>query len=241
MKVLSFVVAGRDNFDIKCSMFDKAIERFDHVIEEGVVYSFSGGKIRFDNYPRKSEQFTASRYTITFNEMSDIQPAVDDGSIKKLEATAITLDKVRDYLNKIVSIRCVVNELKSKVYEPNFTSKKGQSFKRRVLCVCDPRSGAETELTLWNEVAEKYAVIGRCVIEASGVKVSEFMGNTTIGTTSGSRISILYNDPLCDYLSGVEEGFFYKVAGDDRKKDTGPVYQSTSEVSDKLENLPDGQ
>jgi hypothetical protein len=97
-------------------MFDRAIERFGHLLEEGQVYYFAGGRVRFDNYARKSDQFRSSSYSITFSETADIQPAIDDCSIKKVELAEISLDQASANLNKIVTITCIVNDKLSKPY-----------------------------------------------------------------------------------------------------------------------------
>ena len=65
--------------EIRCTFFKEACERFHPMLEQGKVYTFSGGRLKV-----AQRQFSSIRneYEITFDANSEIVPVEDDHSIQ---------------------------------------------------------------------------------------------------------------------------------------------------------------
>jgi len=79
-KLLNFELVDKHGVQIQATIFNKAVEKFDPILEQDKVYIFCKGQVKIAN-----QKFTAIKndYSLTFNPYSEITVTDDDSSISK--------------------------------------------------------------------------------------------------------------------------------------------------------------
>lgn len=175
--------------EIRCTMFKEACEKFFPVLEEGKVYTFSGGLVKVAN----NRQFSTikNQYELTFNVTSEIHAVNDDHNIKVQHYNFIKIDALNNVeVNSLIDIIGVVRYA-SDVSE--LTSKAGKPLQKRDLTLMDD-TNCEVRLTLWGEKATApYDWLSQPVVAFRNVKVGDY-GGRSLGATQST--SVVFNPPL---------------------------------------------
>lgn len=179
--------------EIRGTFFKDACDKFFPVLEEGKVYTFSGGVLKIVT----NKQYTTikNQYELTFNANSEIRAVADDISIQGQHYEFIRIDQlINQEPNNIVDIIGVV---KSATDPMEIVSKNlgGKTLNKRDLTIMD-QSGYEIRLTLWGEKAlsNQYNWSSQPIVAMKGCKVGDYQGRT-LSTMNSSSIVMNPNIP----------------------------------------------
>jgi len=166
--------------DVRCTFFKEAVDKFHGFLEEGRVYTFSGGRLKVANMQYNT---CKSRFEITFDQNSEIH----------LDDTAGAAEDIRDNYNFVkidrlegvepnsyVDILAVVKHVGETT---SIVSKKsGRELVKCELTVEDD-SGAEVRLTMWGDAAQsaRDKFDGMPVVAFKRARVSDYGGRTLSG------------------------------------------------------------
>ena len=158
-------------------MFNKAVDKFDPILEQDKVYIFCKGTVKVAN-----QKFTSIKndYCLTFSPFSEINPTKDDSHISKTAFNFSTLKEVEfigegkslDLMGIVVSI----SEATS------FSLKNGGAKDKRDYVLVDNSvdEGIKVWVTLWG-VPSKYAFQIGTVVAFKGLRVTKYRGVTLNG------------------------------------------------------------
>lgn len=192
--LFSVEILDSSGTDVKCTFFKEAVDKFNPFLEEGRVYTFSGGRLKVANMQYNS---CKSQFEITFDQNSEIHLEEGGGGeeihdsydfikIAQLEQTDP---------NSYVDILGVVKH----VSEPQtiMSKKSGKELLKCELTVEDD-SGADVKLTMWGEQAQTApSKFANCPIVAfKRARVSDYGGRTL----SGSGCAVEPNIPQAGQL-----------------------------------------
>jgi replication factor A1 len=166
--------------DVRCTFFKEGVDKFYGFLEEGRVYTFSGGRLKVANMQYNS---CKSQFEITFDQNSEIH--LDDvtgpGNDIREHYDFVKIDRLESVEpNAYVDILAVVKH----VGETNsiVSKKSGKELIKCELTVEDD-SGAEVRLTMWGDAAQaaqgKFG--GMPVVAFKRAKVSDYGGRTLSG------------------------------------------------------------
>ena len=108
-KLFYFIILDKDENEMQCTCFNKAVDKFYNVITEGKIYEIKGGYVKIND--RKYTNIK-SDYKIVLDENSKITEKKDNGRIKanKLNVTKIKdIEKLNIY--SIIDLCAVVLEI----------------------------------------------------------------------------------------------------------------------------------
>lgn len=77
--LLNFELIDEYGSSIQCTLFKDAVDKFDEILEEGCVYTFSGGQVKLANIKYTSVKCD---YSIVFDVNSEMIKITDDESIQ---------------------------------------------------------------------------------------------------------------------------------------------------------------
>lgn len=147
-KLFDCILTDRKGDQIKGAFFNTAVDLFFDTIQEGCVYSFSGGNVRSSN---KAYSSIPNDLEINFDKNSTIRKLQDDQKIPKISFNFIYIDYLPKLsINTTVDICAIVCEMSDTV---KINSRNGGELVKRNLVVSD-HTECSIEITLWNELAE---------------------------------------------------------------------------------------
>lgn len=205
--------------EIRGTFFKEAAAKFFPMIQQGQVYTFSGGVLKIV----QNRQYTTikNQYEITFNQNSEIKPASDDSAIKTQSFNFIKLSQIGQYeVGATIDIIAVVRQA-SEVAEIVSTKMGGKALKKRDLQLID-ETGFEIKLTLWGDKAmEEHNWLQQPICAIKGVKIGDY-GGRSLSTLNSSTI-MFENSALPEYhqlahwknsfpAGGVQAGSSYSTA-----------------------------
>jgi len=185
-KLFSADLIDKDGTEIRCTFFKEAVDKFYDLLQQGSVYTFSGGRLKIAN-----KRFTSipNDYEITFNTDSTILPAGEDTTIK-VQTFAFT--KLNDVESKevgalidVVGVVTVDNGLSS------VTSKKTQrEIPKRDLQIVD-ETGTGIRVTLWgDEAKDERFTPDQTVLAVKAAKIGDFSGRSlSVGFASTMMVN----------------------------------------------------
>lgn len=88
--LLKIVIVDTHGMQIECTFFNKAADKFDPLLRENKVYTFSNGKVTMAN---KRFSSIKNDFTIIFEEHANIEEQADDGTI---QAQAFEFVEIKD-------------------------------------------------------------------------------------------------------------------------------------------------
>lgn len=177
-KLLTFELVDKYGTQIQATVFNKAVEKFDPIIEQDKVYIFCKGTVKVAN-----QKFTAIKndYSLTFSPYSDVTPTDDDNNISKMAFNFSTLREVQskgegktlDFVGVIIS----AGEISS------IQLKNGGTKDKRDFEVIDNSEdgGVKTIVTLWGANAKKFNFKQGSVVAFKGLRITNFKGLTLNG------------------------------------------------------------
>jgi len=161
--------------EIRATFFKDACDRFEPLLQEGRVYTFSGGRLKL---AKKEYTSIKNDYEITFDRNADIRPSDDEGGIKRIK---YNFTKIGD-IEKVAPGATIdlVAVVKSCGECNSIMSQKlsKELFKRDLVLVDD--SNTEIQMTLWGDRAREDGGqwMSNPVIAVKGVKVSDYNGRS---------------------------------------------------------------
>ena len=172
--------------EMRATFFKEACEKFYPILEQGHVYTFSGGKLKVAQRQYSSIRNT---YEATFDSNSEILEVPDD---KNILTAVYSFKKIGELEqtppNSTIDLIGVV-----KAFSPlsTITTKKdGREVAKRELTICDD-SGTEVRLTLWGDKAsnnpEQWE--NHPIVAFKGLKVSDYNGRS-LGTMPASQVVV---------------------------------------------------
>jgi len=161
--------------EIRASMFGAAVDLYKDKLQQGKVYTFTGGQIKVAN-----RQFNRCphRYELVFDNNAQIQEVEDCAQIKSVQFEVTNLRAIQTR-----SLPCTVDLCGVVVnYRPilSFTSAAGKELVKREITIADD---TETSMgvTLWGERAKQSDSVfdNKPIIALKGVAVKEFREGRT--------------------------------------------------------------
>ena len=170
---------------IRATMFNDAVDKFDPLLRVDGVYVISKGQLKLAN---KKFSRVPNEYEVTLNSDAEVQYVQDDGAIEQQRFVFSSVEEIgRKEENDFIDVIGVVQQVSPIA---SITSKANQrQLQKRSVLLCD-RSQLSVEVTLWGEQAEKYnesVLGGHPILAIKNAKVSNF-GGKTLGTTFQSQI-----------------------------------------------------
>lgn len=163
------------NMDIRATFFKEAVDKFYTMLQEGKVFTFSGGRLKLAN-----AQFNTckSNFEITFDQNSEIHLDNDAGDIKEQVYDFVKIANLEQFeANKNVDILAIVKH----VGDPAtlMSKKSGQELTKCDFILIDD-SDVEVNLTVWGEKAQRApAEYANCpVVAFRRARVSDYGGKS---------------------------------------------------------------
>lgn len=191
-QLFSVELLDSSGVDVRCTFFKEAVDKFYAFLEEGRVYTFSGGKLKVANMQYNS---CKSQFEITFDQNSEIQLDTSGDDIRDSYSFVkiVALENVdpQGYVDILAVVKHVgeTNSIVSK--------KSGKELLKCELTVEDD-SGAEVRLTMWGDTASTaQSKFGNSPIVAfKRARVSDYGGRTL----SGGSFEVNPNIPQAQHL-----------------------------------------
>jgi len=171
-KVFSVDLLDKEGGEIRASLFNEAVDKFDSTLQIGKCYLFSRGSVKIAN-----RQFNPCnhRYEITFDNKSIVVESQDDGEIKSFQFNFVDLRAVQaKTLPAKVDLCGVLSSFKP-VF--SFKSKDGKDLIKREITLVDDTANS-MDVTLWGDRAntEDSKFEGCPLIAIKGIIVKEWNG-----------------------------------------------------------------
>lgn len=172
--------------DIRATMFKEAVDKFYNILEEGKVYTFSGGRIKVANMQYNT---CKSNFEVTFDQNSEIHLDNDAGDIQRnlydFVPSIAHIEGVE--ANKTIDVLAIVKT----VGDPTtlMSKKTGNELTKCDLTLVDD-SGVEISMTLWgadkaNSAPQTFG--GNPVVAFRRARVSDF-GGKSLSLSGGAEI-----------------------------------------------------
>lgn len=173
--------------EIRGTFFKDACEKFYPMLQEGKVYTFSGGTLKV--VQNKQYSHLKNNYEITFNQNSEIIAVHDDAGIKsqvfnfvKINAIAMTETNATIDIIAVVRAATEVSEIVS-------TKQGGRTLLKRDLTLID-ESGTEIKLTLWGDKASTpYDWSSSPIAAFKNVRVGDY-GGKSLSSSASTTITL---------------------------------------------------
>ncbi len=183
--LFSIDLLDNEGGEIRATFFKDACEKFFPVLEEGKVYTFSGGTLKLV----QNRQFTTikNQYELTFGVHSAIQAASDDIGIQKQNYNFTKISAIADTeVNATIDVIAIVRSA-TEVSEIVSQKQSGKVMQKRELTLVDDTM-SEVRLTLWGEKATNphFKWHDSPVVAFKGVKIGDFGGRSLSALQSTS-------------------------------------------------------
>lgn len=182
--------------EIRATFFKEAAKKYFQDIEEGKVYTFSGGSLKVvanNNYSR-----IKNPYELTFDVRSDIRPAVDDMHIKAQTYEFVKISELQNMepgaIVDIIGFVKTVGDLNEIISQ----KLGGKVLTKRDLLIMDD-SLHDISVTLWGEKASFNENVQDEIVAFKGVKLGDYNGRT-LGTINSSVFKIRPEIPEFHHL-----------------------------------------
>ena len=179
----SYIFIDTKGDEIQATAFNKAVENFSKIIEEGGIY-----EIRKCNIQLAERAYNATKcdYKLGFNESTQVIPAPDNGKFSGVKFSIIPLEQIVDFpIGKIIDVFGFV--LDDKGFQ-EITTKNEKILKMQKLLIGDDTL-SRIELTLWEPFGnpDNNYSLGD-LIAVKNCRVREFNGRKILGTTDSTEI-----------------------------------------------------
>ncbi|CAM9432177.1 unnamed protein product, partial [Hapterophycus canaliculatus] len=162
-----------DGSEIKGTFFKAEADKWIEVLQEGQVYTFSGGKVKVAN---KKYSSLNSEYEITFDHSTQIVPVGDDSRISSMTFSFVKMSEMENTEpNKVLDVIGVVKSFEDdddQKHMHNIVRAGKETGKRNLVLVDD--TCTEITLTLWGDMgqADPAQWEGNPVVAFKGIKAS---------------------------------------------------------------------
>ena len=183
-KFFYFIVLDKDENEMQCTCFNKAVDKFFNIISEGKIYEIKGGYVKIND-----KKFTTikSDYKIVLDENSVITEKKDDGRIKINNLKIIKISDIQNInLYSIIDLCAFVLDIGEKTIK--HTRNGDQPMKKLLI---GDISKYKIEFSLWRIHASTEVKISDILL-IKNVKVGEFNGKNL---STFDETSIQVNPP----------------------------------------------
>ncbi|KAL7536539.1 hypothetical protein ACHAXR_007220, partial [Thalassiosira sp. AJA248-18] len=164
--------------DVRCTFFKEAVDKFYNFLEEGRVYTFSGGRLKVANMQYNT---CKSQFEITFDQNSEIHLEQDKGSDIQANYEFVKIAQLENQEPQgYVDILGVVKH----VDEPaTIVSKKSGKELTKCELTIEDDSGAEIRMTMWGAIATNAPTTfaNQPIVAFKRARVSDYGGRTLSG------------------------------------------------------------
>ena len=179
----SYIFIDTKGDEIQATAFNKAVENFSKIIQEGGIY-----EIRKCNIQLAERAYNATKcdYKLGFNESTQIIPAPDNGKFSGVKFSIIPLEQIVDFpIGKIIDVFGFV--LDDKGFQ-EITTKNEKILKMQKLILGDDTL-TRIELTLWEPFGnpDNNYSLGD-LIAVKNCRVKEFNGRKQLSTTDSTEV-----------------------------------------------------
>ena len=195
--LFSIDILDSSGVDIRGTFFKEAVDKFYSMLQEGSVYTFSGGRIKVANMQYNT---CKSNFEITFDQNSEIHLQDDAGDIQRNVYDFVpSIAQIEDVeANKMIDVLAIVKA----VGEPTtiMSKKSGNELTKCDLTLVDD-SGVEISMTLWGEDKAKTAPQtygGSPVVAFRRARVSDY-GGKSLSLSGNADVR-----PVADCPEGVQ-------------------------------------
>ena len=141
--LFSIILLDSSGYDVKCTFFKEAVDKFEPIIEEGKTYTFSGGRLKVANMQYNN---CKSQFEITFDQNSEIH--LDDQGDQIQEV--YEFKKIAELEDMEPGGYCdILAVVKSVGDVGTIISKKSGKEMMKCELLVEDNSGADVRLTLW--------------------------------------------------------------------------------------------
>eukprot|EP00920_Eleutheroschizon_duboscqi_P005979 GHVT01013942.1.p1 GENE.GHVT01013942.1~~GHVT01013942.1.p1 ORF type:complete len:647 (+),score=83.02 GHVT01013942.1:111-2051(+) len=185
VQVQNFEIADSSG-SIRATMFSKGIAKWQHVLQEGKVFYFSGAQVK-----PKNAKFNkgAHGYELTIDDGASIEEAAEDEQLPKMITNWVTVQDISKVeCGTTVDVLAVVKDFRPK---REINTKLGPRMKQDISLVDE--TCASISVTLWGKKAEEISeqqVAANPFVGFLNVMVSEFNGRSL---SSGDATRIILN------------------------------------------------
>uniref|UniRef100_A0A665WHX3 Replication protein A subunit n=1 Tax=Echeneis naucrates TaxID=173247 RepID=A0A665WHX3_ECHNA len=170
-KLFSFEVVDKSG-EIKITAFNKEVDKFFSLVEQGKVYYISKATLKPAN---KQYSTLKNDYEITLHANSSIIPCDDTQDVPTVHCDFVPISELENKDND--SIIDVIGVCKSAEDVSRITTKTSREVSKRAVNLIDT-TGKVVTVTLWGEEAEKFDSSGQPVVAIKGARVSDFGGKS---------------------------------------------------------------
>ena len=179
----SYIFIDTKGDEIQATAFNKAVENFSKIIQEGGIY-----EIRKCNIQLAERAYNATKcdYKLGFNESTQVIPAPDNGKFSGVKFSVIPLEQIVDFpIGKIIDVFGFV--LDDKGFQ-EITTKNEKILKMQKLLIGDDTL-SRIELTLWEPFGspDNNYSLGD-LIAVKNCRVKEFNGRKQLSTTDSTEV-----------------------------------------------------
>ncbi|KAG5670389.1 hypothetical protein PVAND_000658 [Polypedilum vanderplanki] len=184
--------------EIRCTGFRDSVDRFYDLLEIGKVYYISKCQLKPAN---KKYSKINNDYEMTMSSETQIQPCSDDtSSIPKIKYNLVSISdlagKPKDDIVDVIGIAREIGQVTNIVARAS-----GQQLTKREVTIAD-QTNASIVLTLWGAEAENFSGFDNPVVLAKNVRIGEYGGGKTLGTTVSSTVLVNPEMPEAHQLKG---------------------------------------
>eukprot|EP00752_Nemacystus_decipiens_P010206 g9095.t2 len=202
-KLFSIELLDEQGSEIKGTFFNADAVKWFEQLQEGQVYSFSGGRVKVAN-----KRYTSlnSEYEINFDSNATIMLIQDDNRIGNITFSFVKLNEMESLEpNTTLDVIAVVKNVED--YGTIITRAGKETGKRNMTLVDD--SCTEISMTLWGSIGQSSeGWEGNPVVAFKGVKLSEYGGRSLSAFSSST---IVHNPP--DVAETAELRAWFDAAG----------------------------
>ncbi|XP_062262049.1 replication protein A 70 kDa DNA-binding subunit-like isoform X2 [Platichthys flesus] len=181
-KLFSFEIVDESG-EIRVTAFNKEVDKFFPLVEQGKVYYISKGMLKPAN-----KQFTTvkNEYEMTLQSNSSIVLCDDSQGVPTLHCDFVPIAELENRDND--AIVDVIGVCKSVEDVSRITTKASREVSKRALSLIDT-TGKVVTVTLWGEEAEKFDGSEQPVVAIKGARVSDF-GGRSISASFSSTVMV---------------------------------------------------
>jgi replication factor A1 len=186
-QLMTVDLVDSEQSEMRATFFGSAAQKFFPILTVGKVFNFSRGSVK----PANPKFNPRAQYELMFDEHSEIQEVVDDGSIPSMKLSIVPIATIA---NAAVGNNVDIAGIVTNVGEVGLVTIKstGKETPRRTVTMVDD-SGCSIELTIWGERAEKLGEeLKACqnpIVFVKGCRVGDF-NTRSLSTAPSSQIEI---------------------------------------------------
>ena len=176
--------------EIRGTFFKDACDKFYPLLQQGMVYTLTGGQLKV--VANKQYSNIKNDYEITFDLRSDIQPFGEDTSIKSVNYNFTKLDKISSAtINSTVDVIGIV--MSARDIQTLVGKQSGKELIKRDVTVRDETF--QVSITLWGDKAKSDNWNEGDIVAFKGLKVGEYQGTISLSSSASSTMNFLPDCP----------------------------------------------